>query len=257
MAITFTGSCASYNIIGNDLTTQNLFAINNLIGSRLTIKILKIDFENDTVGAYTGVMGQVKISRATGVATGTTTAKMPFDTAQTSSSSVEMIAPLLSSNIVVATEGVILTQYMQERAHTIVEQIRGLIETYDTLLDTYPIKLQAGETLLIKLTTAAVAANASSTYSYAMNIFWQEDTYSTYAINGQVTLSASPVVGAKVVIFESSDKDMANARLVEVKTTDGSGNWSSTIRTGWFGAAFVQYRNGGLYYTAPASPYLG
>lgn len=78
----------------------------------------------------------------------------------------------------------------------------------------------------------------------------------TYAISGTVTLSGSPVDGAKVMVLEADDTSLTNAHLYQVVTTAGGGLWASTIRTGKVGAAFVQYENGGTYYTAPGSPFL-
>jgi hypothetical protein len=85
---------------------------------------------------------------------------------------------------------------------------------------------------------------------------WEEDSLPTFAISGVVTLSAAPVSGAKVMVIQADDEVMTNATLVEVKTTNALGEWASTILSGKVGAAFVQYENGGTYYTAAGNPFL-
>jgi hypothetical protein len=84
---------------------------------------------------------------------------------------------------------------------------------------------------------------------------WEEDSISTFSISGNVTLGGVAISGAKVYVIEADDRSGTNAVLREVVTTV-SGAWSSTIKTGKVGAAFVQYETGGALYTAPGSPFL-
>ncbi len=89
-----------------------------------------------------------------------------------------------------------------------------------------------------------------------MNCIWEEEARPTFAISGTVTLSGSPVAGAIVTVIEADDLDMTNQYVREKIVTPAGGNWASTITSGKVGAAFVQYRSGATYYTAPGSPYL-
>jgi hypothetical protein len=110
--------------------------------------------------------------------------------------------------------------------------------------------------LLVQVVAPTAATNASGSNNYVVQTVWEEDSLSTFSISGTVTLSAVPIVGAKVIILEADDESLANAILWEVKTTTAGGAWSSSIRSGKVGAAFVQYVTGGIYYTAPGSPFL-
>ena len=116
--------------------------------------------------------------------------------------------------------------------------------------------MRPGESLLCQVVGATTASNARLANNWWVQAEWEEDPIATFAISGTVTLSGSPVSGAKVMVLEADDTAMTNAVLVEVVTTAAGGTWASSIKTGKVGAAFVQYTNGGTYYTAPGSPYL-
>jgi len=64
------------------------------------------------------------------------------------------------------------------------------------------------------------------------------------------------VSGAIITVIEADDESMTNPVLVEKIVTAAGGTWASSITTGKVGAAFVQYKSGATYYTAPGSPYL-
>lgn len=123
-------------------------------------------------------------------------------------------------------------------------------------MSTADLLIRPGQALLVKIIANTAASNALTSLNYAVRCMWEEDSITTFAISGTVTLSGSPLDGAKVMVVEADDTSLTNAHLYEVKTTAGGGLWSSTIRTGKVGAAFVQYESGGAYYTAPGSPFL-
>jgi len=154
---------------------------------------------------------------------------------------------------------------MAGRMHTAVEQqrpeyesehlhARNLIPT--VAKDIADLVIRPGQALLVKVVAATAASNPFSTNAYAVQCSWEEDAIATFAISGTVTLSAAPVSGAIVTVIEADDTSMTNAVLRETITTGAGGTWTSNIRTGKVAAAFVQYENGGTYYTAPGSPYL-
>jgi hypothetical protein len=74
-------------------------------------------------------------------------------------------------------------------------------------------------------------------------------------VGGTVTLSAVPVVGAKIHLLTDSSIDMPDPQLEQI-VTDGSGNWSKTVATGVKAAAFVQHRDGATLYTDEGKPYI-
>ena len=244
---------------GNDALVQNLFTIENGPASRVNIMVRNLDIESDTLTVSTAVQSIMRTSRATSISGGIILEKAGFDTAQTSDPDVVFRTPLMDSARVAATPGTTIWQGYLGRMHTAVEQQqepftgRGLLPFKGISPD---FRLRPGEALVVQLISAAVASNAAQMNMMAIQCGFDEESISTFAISGTVTLSGSPVTGAKVSIIEADDINMTNAFLREIITTPAGGAWSSTIRTGKIGFAHVQYNNGGTYYTAPGSPYL-
>jgi hypothetical protein len=265
MTIVFRGTAESLGIVGNDATTQNLFVIENGYKSRVNVIVRHLTFGCDSLAALTTVQNMVRISRCTAVSGGVTLVKAPFVTTETSDSNVVIRAQANETALITATAGDTLWAQMAGRMHTAVEQqqpevdsertrFRSLLpNTEHTFLD---FVIRPGEALLVKVFANTAASNAQTSTNWAIRCMWEEDSITTFAISGTVTLSGSPLDGAKVMVVEADDTSLTNAHLYEVKTTAGGGLWSSTIRTGKVGAAFVQYENGGTYYTAPGSPFL-
>ena len=257
MAISFKGSIPSATTIGNDSTTQNLCTITNKIGSRVNIIIRRATAQIDTLAALTSVMPQVKLSRATSISGGAILSKTAWQTTQSSSDSVEIRTAIIDGQPITATAGNIIWQQYCSRMHTIVEQVIApdnnilplLVENHDFII-------RPGESILVQVVGASVASNAALSSNWFTEFMWEEDEIATFAISGTVTLSAVPVAGAIVTVVEADDESMTNQVLVEKIVTGAGGTWVSTIKTGKVGAAFVQYKSGATYYTAPGSPYL-
>jgi hypothetical protein len=260
MAITFRGTAVSFPIYGNDLLNQNLFTIENGIASRVNVVIKKLIIQNDPITALASVMPLVKTSRATSTTSGgISLAKVPFDTSKISNTNVIIRAAIASGNPIVVTAGNPLWEQFTSRLHTAVEQVTAidaskLPELVVHVVDDFIIK--PGEVLLVQVMGATVASNPAISNNWFAQCVWEEEEIGTFAISGTVTLSGSPVLGAKVIVLEADDDVMTNAVLVAIITTNGIGQWSSTIKSGKVGAAFVQYTTGGVYYTAPGSPFL-
>ena len=254
----------SLTIISNDATEQNIFAIENPIGSRVDVYIKDLDYEVDPVGVLTAVTPLIKVSRATNISGGVILTKDKFDTNDSVDSFVRCRAQNGETARITATAGDTIWQVFRHRTHTAVEQIltevNGVDPSHSLLPDNIStadrFKLQPGEGLLIKLIAAAGTSNSALSYFTTVQCTFNEVAFSTFAISGTVTLSGSPVSGAKVIVMEADDISMTNAILREVITTPAGGTWASSIKTGKVGAAFVQYQSGGTYYTANGSPYL-
>jgi hypothetical protein len=166
---------------------------------------------------------------------------------------------MFESSPIVATAGDIISQILIPRMHTAVEQqIPKALNLLPNLIagTGFDFKLRPNESLLVQIIASTVNVNQALMNNYVLDCVWQEDAITTFAISGTVTLSATPIEGAKVMIIESDDISGTNAYLREVVTTNAGGNWSSTIRTGKIGSAFVQYESGGSYYTASGNPFL-
>jgi hypothetical protein len=87
-------------------------------------------------------------------------------------------------------------------------------------------------------------------------VAWEEDqTDAGYEVGGKVTLSGSPVTGARVLLVTDSATAMANP-VVQPLTTDGSGEFSRTLASGVKAAVFVQHEAGGTKYTDEGKPFI-
>jgi hypothetical protein len=222
------------------------------------VNIRSLIAQIDSILVLTAVMPVIKVSRATAISGGEILKKNGIDSAQSSDENVVCRAALMESQTITATPGNILWQQFSNRMHTAVEQQK----TVDRFLlpkdleSAQTLKVRPGETLLVQLVSAATTSNPALSNNFIVKCMWEEDAISTFAISGTVTLSAVPVEGARVIVVEMDDVLGTNAHLREVIVTPAGGTWASTIRTGKVGAAFVQYKNGATYYTAPGSPYL-
>lgn len=265
MATTYTGAARSIEIYGNDATAQNLMTITNGVGSRVDVKIQKVCIYNDALAVLTAVMPIVKASRCTTstISGGVVISKSgSFDTTQTSDANVVVRSAMLTSDPLTATPGDTIWQQMGLRMHTAVEQQRDSTNGFCVLPEITFMKpgfefiLHPGESMLLRVTAAATTSNAATISHWSACVEWIETSLSTFAISGTVTLGGSGVEGAKVIVIEADDEILTNGILREVITTPAGGAWSSTIKTGKVGAAFVQYKSGATYYTAPGSPFL-
>jgi hypothetical protein len=258
VAITYRGSVSSQVIFGNGGLIHNLFAIENGIGSRVNVNIRRLAVQNDALTVYTAVMPLVRVSRVLSVAGGGCIEKPKFDTALTSDPLVKFRAAISSSDSIVATAGTTVWTHFMNRMRTAVEQQQGQDESVLPVLVRDSGKefvIRPGQYVVVQAISAAVAANAATMNNWMVLCSWEEDSISTFSISGNVTLGGVAISGAKVYVIEADDRSGTNAVLREVVTTV-SGAWSSTIKTGKVGAAFVQYETGGALYTAPGSPFL-
>lgn len=257
MAISFRGSIASPVVIGNDATLQNLFTITNKVGSRVNIIIRKAQFSVDSLTALATVAPVIKVSRATAISGGAILSPSTYSTLQSSNASVEIRTAIANDQPITATAGTTLWTKYAGRAHTVVEQMIPYgIDALPDLVKNEDFILRAGESLLFRVVGATTASNPALSTNWFVKFVWEEDEIATFGISGTVTLSGSPVAGARVIVIESDDILMTNPVLREVIITPAGGTWASTIKTGKIGSAFVQYENGGTYYTANGSPFL-
>lgn len=257
MAFTFRGAVPAPIALGNNATTQNLFAITNKLGSRVNVYVRRLNVQVDPIAALTSVMPQVKTSRGTSISGGAVLSASSYDTALSGSASVEVRAPINDGFPLTATAGDTIWQQYCSRMHTVVEQVLGLDNAIlPTLIETHDFVLRPNQSLLCQVVGATGASNAMLANNWWVEADWEEEAVSTFAISGTVTLSAVPVSGAIITVIEADDESMTNPVLVEKIVTSAGGTWASSITTGKVGAAFVQYKTGATYYTAPGSPYL-
>jgi hypothetical protein len=265
MAISFTGGASGPITLGNDATTQTLFAVENGIASRVNVIIRDLHVSLDPLTALTAVMPLVKTSRGINISGGITLAKQTFDSTQTSDPAVVFRAAMGEGAPITATSAAIVYQEYASRMHTAVEQVvqyvavEGLPSTGGMLPPVLSAKdfiLRPGESLIVQVIAAATTSNAALCNNWDAHCVWEEDEIATFAISGTVTLSGSPVSGAIVTVVEADDTSMTNAFLRETIVTGAGGTWASDIRTGKVGMVAWQYENAGTLYTAPSAPYL-
>lgn len=259
MAYTYKGLASSPIAFGNNNLTQNLFAIVNGVASRVNVIVKHLTVQIDPVTVVSAVAPQYKTSRATLVSGGDTVAKVPYSTALTSDTNVQILAARENCNIIAATPGDTLWQYFMMSRESLAEQLLVfetdqipiiLNKTADQLI------LRPGQSLLVQVVAADITSNPANSSLHFAQVCWEEESIGTFNISGTVTLGGDNVNGARVIVIEADDVSLTNARLISVQITGVSGTWAATIRTGCIGAAFVQYTDEGTYYTAPGSPFL-
>jgi len=257
VAFSFNGSVPGLTALGNDATTQNIYTLTNKVGSRVNVLIRRATVQVDTIAALTSVMPIVRCSRATAISGGAILAPSAYSTTQSSSASVEVRTPVMDGFPITATQGGTVYQQYCARMHTAVEQVLAPDNNVlPALVESQDFIVRPGESILFQVVGATTASNARLSNYWWVSCEWEEDPIATFAISGTVTLSASPVSGAIVTVIEADDESMTNPVLVEKIVTGAGGTWASTIKTGKVGAAYVQYKSGATYYTAPGSPYL-
>lgn len=257
MAFSFHGAVPGPIALGNDATTQNVYTLTNKVGSRVNVLIRRATVQVDTLAALTSVMPIVRCSRATGVSGGVVLSPSAYDTTESSSAYVEIRTPIFDGFPLTATQGDTVYQQYCGRMHTLAEQVLGPDNNVlPMFVDSHDFVVRPGESVLFQVVGATTASNARLSNYWWVSCEWEEDPVATFAISGTVTLSGSPVTGAIVTVVEGDDESMTNPVLVERIVTGAGGTWASSIKTGKVGAAYVQYKSGATYYTAPGSPYL-
>jgi hypothetical protein len=246
-------------VAGGDRLAQNVMIIENGPLSSVNMYVKRFSIQDEISVVLTSVMPLVKASRITAaVVNGVRLGKVPFDTQLVSDSNVKLWCALTNYAELDATAG--FTGYSQYafRSHTVVGQVisddRNILPL---LVENTGDKwtLLPGESLLVQIVSPTTLSNTSA-HTWFAQVVWEEEAATFFSISGIVTLSGSPVTGAKVMVVQADDDILTNAILKEVKTTGVDGSWSSTIPHGKVGAAFVQYKDGSTLYTAPGSPFL-
>jgi len=263
---TYTATAATFRTPGNASANlvQGIMSIYNKPSSYSFIYIRRILVQVDCTAVLTAVMPQVITSRCNmGTPSGgTVLTPTVFDTSTEAKATVE-VRGAASADGTLSSPGLfsgtpmvpIMWEQYCMRIHTGYGQVLGPDNTVAPALlsDNNIFTLYPTETLVVQVVAAVASSNPVTNHWWAECV-WEEPE--TFAVSGTVTLSASPVTGAKVMVLYADDTSGTNTNLWEVVTTDGSGNWSSSIPVGKVGSAFVQYDNGGTLYTAPGSPFL-
>jgi len=268
MAVTWRGSTVTPMLqaqVPNDGSVP-VFAIVNTFRSRCTVDILRLVCQFDVNEAPTSntanrIMPIMRARRvaATDVSGGLLVSARPaWDTTiGAADPGVEVRCNPGAfggpdTAITITSPGGPLWQQFTARQATGVEQF----QSYDNsclpaLAASFDMILRVGEALVIEQ-AARIPTGGASWFEIA----WEEDQIDAgYEVGGTVTLSGSPVTGARVLLVTDSATAMTTP-AVEPLTTDGSGEFSRTLASGVKAAVFVQHEAGGTKYTDEGKPFL-
>lgn len=171
-------SAASFRTLGTAATPQNLFTIENIDATNL-LHIRRLTVQLDATAVLTGVMPQVKISRATAVPTGGTALnKAQFDTANASNASSIVRGGTASdggaATAITATAGTTIWQQYCMRMHTVVGQVLAPdSNVLPVLVENLDLTLRQNQALLVQVVASAGASNPATNHWLA-NIVWEE-----------------------------------------------------------------------------------
>jgi hypothetical protein len=264
MAIQFVGSTVTPQIGCDPVSGRYVFALVNTIRSLRKVNILRFVAVGDSLEASTTaghIMPLLKTWRCScsAISGGVSIDKRPpWDTAV---NNPDPNVKLLYSGYgvseanritVSARSGPAWQQFIQRKA-TAVEQVRSSdCSMLSRITSVEDFILLPGQALVVSWEHGVQPVGGSIIF----NIAWEEDEYDVgYDISGAVTLSGSPVSGAKVLVVSDADRDLPNPEL-EVITTGAPGTWTKKLASGVKASVFVQARDGETLYTDEGKPYI-
>jgi hypothetical protein len=172
-------SSTSFRTLGTAATPQNLLTIENIDATKL-VTLRRIVVQLDATAVLTGVMPQVKLSRATAVPTGgTVLAKGQFDTTNATNANTILRGGTASdggvATAITSTAGTTLWQQYCMRMHTVVGQVLAPDNNVAPLLiETQNLILRQNQALLVQIVASAGASNPATNHWFC-NVVWEED----------------------------------------------------------------------------------
>lgn len=182
--VSYCGAAATFRMVGNAATSQNLFRIINGSGTAVIVGVRKLNVEMDSTAAQTAVAVDFKVSRSTGtLAGGTTMTKVAQDTALTSDANVVLTggASADGTNSASAITGVTAGSTLWHQFGSRQQTAAGYQSPDDynlipaELADSEGITLRSGEQLLVQLVTGATTQNPNTNH-YVVKCAWDEYT---------------------------------------------------------------------------------
>ena len=172
-------SATSFRTLGNAASPQNLFTIENPVGSGVVVKVRRMSLQMDATAVLTAVSCQFKTFRTTGIPSGGTTLTIPeFVTSGAAAAAICRGATAsdggAATAITATASGGALWHQMAMRMHTLVGQMLAEDESLiPNLCEGTPIELAAGEALVVQVSNATAGNNAATNH-YIVNCAWQE-----------------------------------------------------------------------------------
>lgn len=270
MAVTWLGSACTGKIVGDNLDPMALAILSNdrFSGVNVTVRrlSLQVDVTSTVPSSTTQFVQALTYRGSSGVTIGdcvTTAPKCSFDTQQSSSPLVRLYYPAtgdgINDSVLAGTpDGSMVWRQWGSKLRTGAEQ--QLVDDKNqlpTLIKNHTFLLRPGQCLGVRADSVEVGNNNPG-FGWVINVVWQEEPVATHTISGNVTLSGSGVVGAKVIVLVADDAALTNATLWGTYTTTGGGAWiSSAIPDGKYAYAYAQHdAGGGTYYSATGAPYI-
>ena len=184
MAITYTGTTATFRTSGSALTHQHLLTLQNS-GSDVIVRVKRLVVQLDATAVLTAVMPLVRTSRMTWQDGGTILPKGSFDSTQTSAATVIAkgaqnadggLTPALFRSPITASIGDIVWQQYCMRLHTLAGQVLGLDNSVlPTLVENTPFVLRAFEGISVYVSASAATSNPI-TNQWFVQCVWEEET---------------------------------------------------------------------------------
>jgi hypothetical protein len=169
-------SAATFRILGNAATTQNLFTILNT-GATRVVTVRRLVMQMDATAALTAVMPLVKTCRVAAATAGTVMTKVDWGTVASHADIVVRAANAAdggAATAITATPGATLWQQYGMRLHTAVGQVQGIDNNVlSAISENYPVRLGNGEGLLVHLLAAAAGSNPATNH-YFVQCAWEE-----------------------------------------------------------------------------------
>ena len=171
-------SAASWRTLGSAATPHNLLTIENIDATNL-VHVRRLVVQLDATAVLTGVMPQVKVSRATAVPTGGTALnKAQFDTANATNANTIVRGATASdggvATAITATAGTTIWQQYCMRMHTVVGQVLAPDNNVLPLLVAdFDLTLRQNQALLVQIVASAGASNPATNHWFA-NVVWEE-----------------------------------------------------------------------------------
>ncbi len=165
----------SFRMLGTAATPQNLFTVENPVGSGKNVMITRLTCQNDSTAVLVSVSPSMKTSRISIPSGGTTGTATKF--VSTDASPVAIVRNGTASDggaatAITATAGNTISHQLVDRLHTAVGQVlHDTSNMLPQLVEDTPFVLVPGEALLVQ----AVLANAATRH-FVINIVWEEYT---------------------------------------------------------------------------------
>jgi len=182
--VLYTGTGATFRILGSAATPHVLFTIENTTGSSRVVGIRRLIVQLDATAVLITAMPLVKTYRCSAIPSGgTTITKGTFDSSQSTESGAHVTLRGAGSSdggvataITASTSGGTIWEQYAMRMHTVVGQVLAPDNPLvPALCDTTSFVIRANEALMVQVEASAGAANPATNHWF-VQCCWEEYT---------------------------------------------------------------------------------